>query len=331
MYPVIESAALRAGVILKSRGVCDLGRENIFTGELYMLNHKKISISFISFILLFAVFCAMSSPAGAMTLKEVRYLADQNNPAAQFTMGLLYEKGEQGLAQDMVEARKWYEKAAHANVYARNRLAVMYYQGLGGLERDVPKTIKLLEQSVAQNSDVAQFMLGSIYYNGAEGVTVDKVKARELFEKAARRGNAQAQDTLGVMYYNGEGGLVKDPAQALKWYEKAADQNFSQGNLHMAAMYYDGQGGLDVDREKAVELMKKAADSGNKLAAGLLESWQRASKPKELELKISGHGNINDSPPPFKEGLHGFADSKQKKDMEKAAADSSPEVTDSEK
>ncbi len=292
-----------------------------------MLKQKKILISFMCLALFWAIF----SQAGAMTLKEVRYLADQNNPAAQFTMGLLYERGEQGLAQDIVEARKWYEKAAHANVYARNRLAVMYYQGLGGLDRDVPEAVRLLEQSVAQNSDVAQFMLGSIYYNGAEGVTVDKVKARKLFEKAAHQGNAQAQDTLGVMYYNGEGGLEKDPALAFKWYEKAADQNFSQGNLHVAAMYYEGQGGLDVDREQAVELMKKAADSGNKLAASMLESWQNANRPKELRLKPSAHGNINDSPPPFKEGLHGFVDPKQEKDAKKAARDSSPEVTDSEK
>jgi TPR repeat protein len=53
-----------------------------------------------------------------------RKAADQQNPKAQYLLGMCYEKGR-GVEQDAVEAKKWYESAAaKGDIDARNRLNV---------------------------------------------------------------------------------------------------------------------------------------------------------------------------------------------------------------
>jgi TPR repeat protein len=84
--------------------------------------------------------------------------ADHGDAISMANLGKLYQYG-QGVAQDYVKARDWYEKAA-ANGYAN-----------------------------------AMSSLGWLYQNG-QGVAQDYAKARELYEKAADQGNARAMAYL---------------------------------------------------------------------------------------------------------------------------------------
>ena len=72
-------------------------------------------------------------------------------------LGLLYQNG-QGVPQDYVKAREWYEKAAD------------------------------------KGSAFAMTNLGLLYQNG-RGVPQDYGKARKWYEKAADKGNAYAMNT----------------------------------------------------------------------------------------------------------------------------------------
>ena len=77
--------------------------------------------------------------------------AVQGDASAQFALGVMYVNGE-GVRQDYVKAREWYEKAA------------------------------------AQGNARAQLALGVMYVNGY-GVRQDNVKAREWFGKACDNGS----------------------------------------------------------------------------------------------------------------------------------------------
>ena len=92
--------------------------------------------------------------AQGMSQQEIEVLASKamaGDVDAQFNLGVMYANGE-GVRQDYVKAREWYEKAA------------------------------------AQGNADAQFNLGLMYANGY-GVRQDYVKAREWFGKACDNGS----------------------------------------------------------------------------------------------------------------------------------------------
>lgn len=109
--------------------------------------------------------------------------ADAGEPAAQYRLGKLHEKGL-GVPRDYAAARKWTESAANGgNIRAMHDLAVFYAQGDGG------------PQSYAA--------------------------AVNWFRKAAEFGVVDSQYNLGVLYERGIG-IDPDPSEALFWFVIAA-------------------------------------------------------------------------------------------------------------
>ena len=133
----------------------------------------------------------------ATSLREWRPLAEQGNADAQFNLGLLYANG-QGVPQDYVQARQWYEKAA------------------------------------IQGDASAQLNLGVIYGNG-KGVPEDYQLALYWFRLSANQGNAMAQTKLGLMYERGNG-VPQDVVLAQKWYILGAANGDKLGAEHRDAL-----------------------------------------------------------------------------------------------
>jgi len=104
----------------------------------------------------------------------------------EFTLGMLYETGDGGFAQDDRQAAAWYRRASERNLAdAQTRLAYLYAAGRG------------VEQS--------------------------QIEAERLFRKAAERGDGVAQANLAAMYANGSFGHTKDPVLAYVLISHAAD------------------------------------------------------------------------------------------------------------
>src|SRR5262249_48511432 len=122
---------------------------------------------------------AADQTASVATLKKQ---AAQGVVEAQFTLGVLYSKGER-VPQNEAEALKWFRLAA------------------------------------AQGHARAQLNLGLLYATG-EGVPQDDAEALRWFRLAADQGEAGAQFNLGVLYYTGEG-VPQDDVQAYKWFQLA--------------------------------------------------------------------------------------------------------------
>src|SRR6516225_1417378 len=156
---------------------------------------------------------------------------NEGNAEAMFNLGLLYDNG-QGVTQDYVRAREWYEKAAD------------------------------------EGNAEAMFNLGLLYANG-QGVTQDYVRAREWYEKAAEKGFPRAMGNLGVLYHNGQG-IAQDYVRAREWYEKAAEKGFPRAMFNLGLLYANGQG-VTQDYVRAREWYEKAADKGEPRAKAQLE------------------------------------------------------------
>ena len=120
--------------------------------------------------------------------------ANQGNASAQFYLGLMYDKGQEGLPQDYKQAFYWYKKSAN------------------------------------QGDAKAQYNLGGMYYKG-QGLPQDYKQAFYWFKKSANQGIADAQYNLGLMYAQGQG-LPQDYKQAF-YYKKAANQGDAKAQYNL--------------------------------------------------------------------------------------------------
>ena len=205
---------------------------------------------------------AEKAPEGAAVtnkLAEVQALAEKGDAKFQFGLGVCYDEGK-GVAQDKVEAVKWYRKAAEQNLAeAQYILGNSYDQG-EGVERDYAEAVKWYRKAAEQNLATAQFSVGFYYANG-RGVAKDDVEAVKWYRKAAEQNDATAQFSLGVCYDDGLG-VVNDKGEAVKWYRRAAEQNEAQAQYNLGFHYLNGEGVIRNGVE-AVKWFRKAAEQND--------------------------------------------------------------------
>jgi localization factor PodJL len=102
----------------------------------------------------------------------------------------LYETGQDGVSQNISEARRWTARAADAgDPTAMHNLALFYFRGEGGAP--------------------------------------DTAVAAQWFKKAAEHGIVDSQYNLGLLYQSGSG-VPRDLAQAYKWFTIAANAGDSE-------------------------------------------------------------------------------------------------------
>jgi localization factor PodJL len=120
----------------------------------------------------------------ATGLPGVQKAANLGYAPAEFFLAKLYESGEAGVRKDLVEARRWTERAAAGgDRKAMHNLALYYFEGTGG-----PK---------------------------------NTTTAAQWFRRAAEAGLVDSQYNLGRLYEEGFG-VAQNPAEAYKWYLIAA-------------------------------------------------------------------------------------------------------------
>jgi hypothetical protein len=154
-------------------------------------------------------------------LAEFRSLAADDEPLAQFALGLMYSEGT-GVARDFVAATKWYRKAAeNGHALGQYNLGVAYYTGIG-VPRDYAKAVYWYNKAARQGDARSQNNMGYMYESG-KGVPQDYVRSVAWYQLAAEGGNVNAQVNLGNAYRTGRG-VEADHDQAIAWLRKAVDQ-----------------------------------------------------------------------------------------------------------
>jgi localization factor PodJL len=127
-------------------------------------------------------------------VEPLRKAANLGYAPAEFYLAKLYEEGQSGLTKDLVEARRWTQRAAEAgDRKAMHNLALYYFEGSGG-----PKNLTLAAQWFRRAADLglvdSQYNLGRLYEEGF-GVSQNPAEAYKWYLIAAHSGDAESRSS----------------------------------------------------------------------------------------------------------------------------------------
>ena len=142
-------------------------------------------------------------------------LANQQEPAATYRLGLMYEQGL-GTDPDPMVAASWYQKAqALESPEAIGALADLHLKGVGVIQ-DFKEALRLNISAAEAGYAPAQYNLAVAYANGV-GTFRDPVKAHMWFNIAAASGYtnaAQSRDSLASVMAEAEVTRAQQRAKA---------------------------------------------------------------------------------------------------------------------
>ncbi|MEH2514612.1 localization factor PodJL [Bradyrhizobium sp. AZCC 1610] len=151
----------------------------------------------------------------------LRAAALKGDPAAAYEVGVRFAEGK-GVASDLDQAAKWYDRAAQAGVVpAIFRLGTFYEKGLS-VKKDVDIARRYYAQAAERGSAKAMHNLAVLDADGG-GKGANYKSASIWFRKAADRGVADSQFNLGILYARGIG-VEQNLAESFKWFSLAAAQ-----------------------------------------------------------------------------------------------------------
>ena len=151
----------------------------------------------------------------------LRAAALKGDPAAAYEIGVRYSEGK-GVAVNLDEALKWYDRAAQAGVVpAVFRLGTFYEKGMS-VKKDADIARRYYLQAAERGNAKAMHNLAVLDADGG-GKGANYKSASEWFRKAADRGVADSQFNLGILYARGIG-VEQNLAESYKWFSLAAAQ-----------------------------------------------------------------------------------------------------------
>ena len=151
----------------------------------------------------------------------LRSAALKGDPAAAYEIGVRFAEGK-GVAPNLDEAAKWYDRAAQAGIVpALFRLGTFYEKGLS-VKKDVEIARRYYLQAAERGSAKAMHNLAVLDADGG-GKGANYKSASIWFRKAADRGVADSQFNLGILYARGIG-VEQNLAESFKWFSLAATQ-----------------------------------------------------------------------------------------------------------
>ena len=151
----------------------------------------------------------------------LRAAALKGDPTAAYEIGVRFAEGK-GVAPNLDEAAKWYDRAAQAGVVpAIFRLGTFYEKGMS-VKKDVDIARRYYLQAAERGNAKAMHNLAVLDADGG-GKGANYKSASQWFRKAADRGVADSQFNLGILYARGIG-VEQNLAESFKWFSLAAAQ-----------------------------------------------------------------------------------------------------------
>jgi localization factor PodJL len=152
---------------------------------------------------------------------NLRIAALKGDPSAAYEIAVRFAEGK-GVAPNLDDAAKWYDRAAQAGVIpAVFRLGTFYEKGLG-VKRDIDIARRYYVQAAERGNAKAMHNLAVLDADGA-GKGANYKSAAQWFRKAADRGVADSQFNLGILYARGIG-VEQNLAESYKWFSLSAAQ-----------------------------------------------------------------------------------------------------------
>lgn len=151
----------------------------------------------------------------------LRAAAMKGDPTAAYEVGVRFAEGK-GVAANLDEAAKWYDRAAQAGVVpAIFRLGTFYEKGMS-VKKDIEIARRYYLQAAERGNAKAMHNLAVLDADGG-GKGANYKSASQWFRKAADRGVADSQFNLGILYARGIG-VEQNLAESFKWFSLAAAQ-----------------------------------------------------------------------------------------------------------
>ena len=215
--------------------------------------------------------------------KLILPLAKKGLPKAQYSIGVLYEKGK-GVNKDFKKAKKWFQFSADQGfAKAQKKLNFISKKRPGPKREDTPKAPA--ENSTNLNTKSLKNALNALNKK-------NYVIAHKLFLELAERGVVEAQYSLGLMYGKGRG-ISKDYSQAVKWWHLAADQGNGKAQTNLGWMYETGKG-VPKDVHKAENWYQLASKQGLAKAQEKLTSLLNKTKKNLQENPASLSNSLSE-------------------------------------
>lgn len=238
-----------------------------------------------------------SDPNWAKARDYYHKSAEQNEAAAMFRLGLLYENAL-GVDRSVATAIEWYKKAAALNYgEAANTLGVMLIDGKV-LQKDPTQAIQYLESAAEAGYISSMRNLGKIYSDGRY-TKRDLASAVEWYKRASVLHDKESILRLGELILTEES-LGKNVELARAYFLNAA-----QRNSHPGMFWYARSFELLMHDEVAFDdiygIYSKASEQGNAWAKNnmavmhLKEQVKRSSEHKAYRLLDHAHKSGNHS------------------------------------
>lgn len=254
-------------------------------------------------------------------------LAELDNAAAQFNLGLLCAKGC-GMGRNFETAVNWLKKAAEngdddapglieklkkaataekivstGDAQAQADLAEVYMfigNSLNQADPDADYAIafEYAQKSAAQNNGDGLWVLALAYEHG-RGVERDVDKAIECYRKGAELGHAPSQHSLACYYIRGDV-IEKDHEKAFALCMKSAEQGYGLAMRDIGLAYQFGYGGVEDDLSLAIKWYEKALkvinDPELEQKIVVFKKMEAFMEAEEYENELADEGLIPDAP-----------------------------------
>lgn len=202
-------------------------------------------------------------------------LAHQGNADAQTSLGFMYQNA-QGCEKDDAKALELYEKAAEAKQpFALFNLAILYMNGLGGVEHNQFKAHELFLEAAVREVPQAMYEVALMFERGL-GCIQNYSEAAFWYEEGAKRGHLESFNNLGVLYKEGHG-VMQDDAKCFICFSRAAEGGLAQGLYNLGQLYDQGVG-CEQDHDMALDYCRKAAYQGHEKAKAIIKGLQEDGK-----------------------------------------------------
>lgn len=198
-------------------------------------------------------------PAAALAF--LKPAAEAGDADAQNYLALILFNGEGGIAADRDAAMTWWERAvAQGHGPATSNFATYLADGLGR-PADPARARKLLHQAAELGHAPAQFRWALWQELGWKGTSKDLPGAIRWFRRAAEGGHGSAAFKYASYLEAGEG-VAADQAEAARWYRVAAERGNAAAQFQIARLLFAGDGGVKADQQTAAKWLERAARQG---------------------------------------------------------------------
>ena len=199
-------------------------------------------------------------------LQTLQHAFAAGSPEAAHQLGLVYAQGLAGTERDDARAARLFEKAATADLYrAQLNLGILYLRGQG-VPRDLVQARRWLEKAATSNDPYALYALARAMERSEGSAKTDPARAADLYRRAAERGHPLAALRYGLALAEGEG-VKQDTAGAQRWLLAAQKDGVPEaalalGDLTARTLSPREKAANQKIMEEATTWYRRAADAG---------------------------------------------------------------------